>query len=54
MEKKGGYEGRIGHGGQMAVQAPFQHAAPKDNSRIHTGKDLRATAGGQSGKSGKG
>lgn len=49
-EKKNGYAGKIGHGGQQFVQAPFARKAPKDQSRIHTGKDLRTTAGGKTQK----
>nr|MBQ8244288.1 hypothetical protein [Oscillospiraceae bacterium] len=50
MAEKKGYEGRIGHSGQQFVEAPFAKKQQQDHSKVHTGKDLRTTAGGKTQK----
>lgn len=44
-DSRDGYAGKIGHGGQQYVKAPFAKKPTADQSRIHTGTDLRMTAG---------
>ena len=44
-DNKAGYAGRVGHGGMQYVKAPFAKKPTADQSRIHTGTDLRQTAG---------
>lgn len=45
MAEHKGYDGRIRNTGAQFVDAANKHPKPKDNSTIHTGKDLRANAG---------
>jgi hypothetical protein len=40
------YEGKVRNTGSQVVKAPYQHEN-KDSGKVHTGNDLRSTAGGK-------
>lgn len=46
---KPGYEGRISTAGAQVVEAPYKHSSSANKAVVHTGKDLRATAGNKKG-----
>ncbi len=47
MSEKKSYAGKIKNTGAQFVEALHKQPKVQDHSRVHKGKDLRATAGGK-------